>query len=85
MSCFEATYYSHKRRVQIKNKHNDISVCTSPLVPLQCGCNKTCDMTSQCESCEPGCYCAEGMVMVGGKCVEETECPCVHDGVRFEY
>ncbi len=60
-------------------------VCTYPLVPKTCGCNATCsepDKTCEEEQCEPGCYCEDGLVMEGGKCIKRDNCPCLVDGIR---
>ncbi|KAJ8725925.1 hypothetical protein PYW08_004108 [Mythimna loreyi] len=40
--------------------------CAFPLIPTQTGNT----------SCVEGCFCPEGLLLEGGKCVPKTECPC---------
>ena len=33
--------------------------------------------------CHEGCFCEEGLVMDGNKCVNQTQCGCIYDGVYY--
>uniref|UniRef100_A0A8C6E4J9 von Willebrand factor n=1 Tax=Moschus moschiferus TaxID=68415 RepID=A0A8C6E4J9_MOSMO len=54
--------------------------CVSP-------CHRTCrslSITEVCqEQCVDGCSCPEGQLLDEGRCVERTECPCVHAGKPY--
>ncbi|KAM8973916.1 von Willebrand factor isoform 2-T2 [Pelodytes ibericus] len=50
-------------------------------------CVKTCrslDINEVCqEQCMDGCNCPEGKVLDGDRCIDATECSCIHSGQRF--
>nr|XP_031300131.1 von Willebrand factor [Camelus dromedarius]XP_031300132.1 von Willebrand factor [Camelus dromedarius] len=54
--------------------------CVSP-------CTRTCrspPVSEACrEQCVDGCSCPEGQLLDGSRCVESTECSCVHSGKRY--
>ncbi|XP_077870560.1 uncharacterized protein LOC100375992, partial [Saccoglossus kowalevskii] len=61
-----------------------LPACQYPLVYEECSCNKTCDGT-ECESCEAGCFCPEGLFMEGNRCIQDSHCNCVYEGITYLY
>ncbi|KAK3526304.1 hypothetical protein QTP70_022760 [Hemibagrus guttatus] len=79
--------------------HQEITTCTAPLVYFNClnaepgqkgtECQNSCQTpdSNQCTStqCKSGCVCPEGLLADGqGGCVQEENCPCVHNGVFYQ-
>ncbi|KAK2853380.1 hypothetical protein Q5P01_006041 [Channa striata] len=72
--------------------------CVSPMVYFDCSsappgttgteCQKSCstlEMACFNTGCVSGCMCPDGLVADGaGGCVEETNCPCVHNGQVYQ-
>lgn len=46
------------------------------------GCTSTCanpnPVCQQNSGCDEGCYCADGYVKEGNRCIRKAECPCTH-------
>ncbi|XP_030052234.1 SCO-spondin [Microcaecilia unicolor] len=36
------------------------------------------------KTCQPGCYCSGGTVLLNNRCVPESDCPCTEDGALYE-
>ncbi|KAM3624851.1 uncharacterized protein V6R79_002720 [Siganus canaliculatus] len=74
------------------------SVCADPMVYFDCStatpgttgteCMKSCntlDMACISTGCTSGCMCPKGLVSNGqGGCVNETSCPCLHNGKTYQ-
>ncbi|XP_072321727.1 mucin-5B-like [Eucyclogobius newberryi] len=72
--------------------------CTAPMVYFDCAtaeagvtgaeCQKSCstlDMACISSGCSSGCMCPDGLVADGaGGCVNETSCPCLHNGHVYQ-
>jgi len=65
------------------------ATCPEGMEHKECGdaCHRTCrnkDANLNCASeCVDGCFCPEGTVLDGDKCVPETECSCRHKGRTY--
>ncbi|XP_058264560.1 mucin-2-like isoform X2 [Hemibagrus wyckioides] len=79
--------------------HQEITTCTAPLVYFNCSdtepgqkgteCQNSCHTpdSNQCTNtqCKSGCVCPEGLLADGqGGCVQEENCPCIHNGVFYQ-
>uniref|UniRef100_A0A3B4AI01 VWFD domain-containing protein n=1 Tax=Periophthalmus magnuspinnatus TaxID=409849 RepID=A0A3B4AI01_9GOBI len=74
------------------------ATCTSPMVYFNCStadagstgaeCQKSCgtlEMACISSGCTSGCMCPEGLVSDGaGGCIEESKCPCLHNGKVYQ-
>nr|XP_040016199.1 mucin-5AC [Gasterosteus aculeatus aculeatus] len=72
--------------------------CSAPLVYFDCStgqpgttgteCQKSCstlDMACVSRGCISGCMCPDGLVSDGaGRCINETSCPCLHNGNAYQ-
>ncbi|XP_076592712.1 mucin-5B-like [Chaetodon auriga] len=72
--------------------------CVAPMVFHDCGntlsetigieCQRSCsNLKENCISngCESGCMCPDGMVLdEAGGCINETKCPCMHNGETYQ-
>ncbi|KAM9366657.1 mucin-5AC-like [Symphorus nematophorus] len=72
--------------------------CVAPMVYVNCSsaqpgatgieCQKSCgtlDMACMITECTSGCMCPRGLVMDGrGGCINETMCPCLHNGKIYQ-
>ncbi|XP_055010800.1 probable cyclin-dependent serine/threonine-protein kinase DDB_G0292550 [Boleophthalmus pectinirostris] len=80
------------------NEQDNSSKCASPMVYFDCStapagssgveCQKSCgtlDMACLSSGCTSGCMCPEGLVSDGaGDCIEESKCPCLHNGKVYQ-
>ncbi|XP_075444784.1 SCO-spondin-like [Ascaphus truei] len=63
-------------------------VCTDGKVWKKCseGPSSCADLASDSSNstCQPGCYCSDGEVLLNNRCVPSSDCPCTEDGAFYE-
>ncbi|CAL1533122.1 unnamed protein product, partial [Lymnaea stagnalis] len=65
--------------------------CGPNMVYKECGpsCKPTCGralssvLRDECQSCVPGCHCADGYILFNNTCVPAAQCPCVHNTLVY--
>ena len=76
--------------------NNYLTLNFRPLVPIigcinvTCSCPQTCEAvasgsdTCSHSECQPGCQCPSGSVVKDDLCVEQSTCPCYHEGKIYK-
>ncbi|XP_071476380.1 uncharacterized protein [Diadema antillarum] len=64
-----------------------IPACPSHKVWSDCACEKTCEHRNPVcseEICDGGCLCPNDMASYNDSCIDESECPCYHQGRQYQ-
>ncbi|XP_059149212.1 uncharacterized protein LOC131936280 [Physella acuta] len=82
-------------KVEIKNWQKDVQVCGKPdcpnnLIHKECGpvhpetclsrsVNSSLTLVPDAEACTEGCYCPDGLILEGNKCITREQCGCLYN------